>query len=278
MKNNFWSTIDRFFWVVITAFLFSHCATTSKKLIVTPTDLTPQNLRTHVAQNFQRLRSFEGKARIIIELPRSGHNGFSEVFINFPDSIFIKTEAMLGIDVGSLFLDHRVFGAYAPRENVLYYGESELLDLRDFLQIELTVPELYEAITGLTQISLNDSSEFSVDDGKYFVSSVVELGQIKYWIDPESFLVTKSQLLDKKKNVLLDKEMQRIRTRSGVMLPQIIRFTRPQAKERITVYYTEQKINRRISIGKFQLKPAKSAQRVYWGDLDRPQVDRARVK
>jgi len=278
VKKNFWPPVDKFFWVVITAFFFNHCATTSKKLIVPPTNLAPENLRARISQNFQRLHSFEGKARVIIELPRSGHNGFSEVFINFPDSIFVKTEAMLGIDIGSLFLDDRVFGAYAPRENVLYYGEVELLDLREFLQIELTPSELYEALTGLIQISLNDSSQFSVDDGKYLVASPAAAGQVKYWIDPENFLVTKSQVLDRTGKILLDKEMQRVRTRSGVILPQIIRFTRPLAKERITVYYTEQKINRRIAAGKFQLKPAKSAQRVYWGVLDRPQVDRARVK
>lgn len=231
-----------------------------------------------VSQNFQRLHSFQGKARVIIELPGSGHNGFSEVYINFPDSIFIKTEAMLGIDIGSLFLDHRYFGAYAPRENVLYYGEVESLDLREFLQVELSTHELYEALTGLIQVVVNGASTLSVEDGNYVVTTVVENGLLKYWIDPENNLVTKSQLLNQDGKILLSKEMQRIRRRNGVELPQIIRFTRPLARERITVYYTEQRINRSIDAAKFRLKHASNAQRVYWGDLEHPQIERTRIK
>lgn len=264
----------KIFFLIIASFIAFSCATTSK--IVPPAEVSPEFLQRQVRKNFQRLVSFEGKARVIIELPGSGHNGFSEVFINFPDSIFVKTEAMLGIDIGSLFLDRRYFAAYAPRENVLYYGEMELLDLREFLQIELNTGELYDALTGLIQVVINEDSKFFVEDGKYVVTTPVEEGMLKYWIDAKHDVVTKSHLYDRDGRLIFSEEMQRVRMRSGVALPQIIRVTRPQARERITVYYTEQKINRPIAAAKFRLRLASNAQRVYWGDLDRPQVERSR--
>lgn len=278
MNKKNWQRSLKFLSILSVSLFFNHCATTSKSRVVVPADLTLETLQSKVSQNYHRLQSFEGEARVIIELPGSGHNGFSEVFINFPDSIFIKTEAMLGIDIGSLFLNHRHFAAYAPRENIFYYGETENLDLREFLQVELKTEELYEALTGLVQVPMNASSRLSSDDGKLLVTATVEAGDLKLWIDPEKFLVTKSQLLDPSGKVLLSKEMQRIRRRNGVELPQIIRLTRPQARERITVYYTGQKVNASISPAKFKLKHASNARRVYWGDLERPQVDRNLMK
>ena len=274
VDKKFWQHFKNVLLIVTISPLFSNCATTTKSKITTLPDLAPQDLHRIVSQNFEKLHSFQGKARVIIELPGSGHNGFSEVFINFPDSIFVKTEAMLGIDIGSLFLDSRIFGAYAPRENVLYYGEVEQLDLREFLQVELSTNELYEALTGLVQITFNDASLVSIDHGQYVLASPLADGEIRYWIDPNSFLVTKSSLANREGKILLSKEMQRIRIRGGVALPQTIRLTRPLARERITVYYTDQKVNRPIAAAKFRLQHASNARRVYWGDLDRPQVDR----
>ena len=90
---------------------FINCAFTSKSKIPDISNLTPEDIQRKVYRNFQNLNSFEGKARVIIELPGRGYNGFSNVYINMPDSIFIKTEAILGIDVGALFVDSQYFGA-----------------------------------------------------------------------------------------------------------------------------------------------------------------------
>ncbi len=189
----------------------------------------------------------------------------------------MKTEAILGIDIGALFLDSRNFGAYAPRENTLYYGEIELLDLRDFLEIELTTEELREVLIGLVQISTNLTSELGVRDGKYFITTKVAAGDWQHWVDAEKFVVTKSQLIDDAGEVTLTKEFRRFRNKEGVHLPQLVRLTRPQARERITVYYTSQKVNHRIKPKNFKLNIADNAKKVYWGDIEQPKLDRSRL-
>lgn len=258
-------------WFLVIVF-FTGCAATLKAPNLS--EITPEDIKLKVSRNFQKLSSFEGKARVIIELPGEGYNGFSKIFINFPDSIYVKTEAILGIDIGALFLDSQYFGAYAPRENILYYGEVETLDLRDFLQVEIDTGELVEVFTGLTQIASDSKSTLSFEDGKFLISGSVSDGVLKYWVDPQKYIVTKSQLLNPQGKVVLIKEYQRFKKKEGIVLPQIIKITRPISKERITVYYTNQKINQSIAPGQFRLKLSRNARRIYWGDVEQPQINR----
>ncbi len=257
-----------FFFVTYSASLFLNCASTSKPPNLS--NFTPEDLQLRAARNLRNLQSFEGKARVIIELPGKGYNGFSNIFIKLPDSIYVKTEAILGIDIGGLFLDQRFFAAYAPRDNILYYGEAESLDLRDFLKIEIDTDELFEVFTGLNQIVVNDTSKLIFAGGKFVITTQLEQQSLIYEVDPKKYIVTKSQLVDAEGKTILLKEYRRLRTNKGVVLPQIIKITRPQARERITVYYTNQKINKKIAAEKFKIKPAKNAKKVYWGDVERP--------
>lgn len=240
--------------------------------------MTPEYIGSKVRQNFQKLQTFAGKARVIIEFPGNGYNGFAEVYMKMPDSVMVKTEAILGIDIGLLFMNSRFFAAFAPRENTLYYGEIETLDLRDFLEVELKTNELYEVFSGLIQISVDSTSTFSFEKNQYVITTKLSDGFQKDWVDPGKYVVTKSILFNQDGEEILVKEFLRVRESKGIVLPQTIRVTRPQARERITVYYTRQEINDKISAKKFVLNIPRNARRVYWGELDRPRMDRERLK
>ncbi len=261
-----------FFVTYCSASLFLNCASTSK--IPNLSNFTPEDLQLRVARNLHNLHSFEGKARVIIELPGKSYNGFSNIFMKLPDSVYVKTEAILGIDIGGLFQDQRFFAAYAPRDNILYYGEAETLDLRDFLEIEIDIDELFEVFTGLNQIVVNETSKLIFAGGKFVVTTQLDQQSLIYEVDPDKYIVTKSQLIDAEGKTILLKEYRRLRKTKGLVLPQTIKLTRPQARERITVYYTNQKINKKIAAEKFKIKPAKNAKKVYWGDTKRPALDR----
>lgn len=257
---------------------FTHCGAFLKSKTPDISKVTPEYLQAKVIQNLQKLKTFEGRARVIIELPGAGYNGFSEVFVNMPDSVLVRTEAILGIDVGLLFMDHRYFGAYAPKENTLYYGEIEILDLRDFLQVELDTEQLFEVFTGLTNLEVDSSSRVSFTDGKFLITNRQEREVVKYWIEPEKFIVTKYELVNNHGKTVLIQEFTRLRKKEGLVVPQTIRLTRPLARERVTVYYTKQKINQSIPSRKFRLKIPKNAKQIYWGDLERPRIDRELIR
>ncbi len=255
--------------VVLLATFFNNCAVGTKNRPPDLSQVSPQLIQAKVARNFSKLRSFEGKARVIIELPGEGYQGSSKIFINFPDSVFIKTEAILGIDIGALFIDARIFGAYAPRENILYYGEARTLDLRDFLQVEIATDALISVLTGLPQIPHDATTALALawDDNSYLLSVKHKNGMEKYWIDPKKYIVVKTELLDDNGALVMTGEYKRAKTKNGIVLPQTIRITRPAARERFTVYYTSQKLNKTIPSPQFQLKTANNAKRVYWGDV-----------
>lgn len=250
------------------------CAATSRN-IPDLDNVTSAQIQSKVLRNFGELKSLEGRARVIIELPGEGYSGSSKIYIKFPDSVFVKTEAILGIDVGALFLDSRYFAAYAPRENILYYGEVETLDLREFLQIEIETDELVEVFAGLTQVTDDSTATLTFEDGEYLISQQLGDKTLKCWVDPKNYVVTKSHLLNAAGEVILSKEYRRFRKKKGVMLPQIIKITRPLARERLTIYYTSQKVNKSIAPEKFRLKTSQNAKKVYWGGV-RLRTDRKR--
>lgn len=261
-----------FFVIFSSSFLYFNCATTSR--IPNLSNFNPEDLQLRAARNLSNLQSFEGKARVIIEIPGKGYNGFSSIFMKLPDSVYVKTEATLGIDVGDLFLDNRLFAAYAPRDNILYYGEAESLDLRDFLEVDIDTDELFEVFTGLNQIVVNETSKLDFIGGKFVITTKIDTRSLVYEVDSDNYIVTKNQLVDAEGKTILVKEYKRLRKTKGLILPQTIKLTRPQARERITVYYTNQKINKKIALEKFKIKPSKNAKKVYWGKKKRPAVDR----
>ncbi|MFQ5706471.1 MAG: outer membrane lipoprotein-sorting protein [bacterium] len=265
------------FFLVVSVFSI-HCASSFKNKTPDLSQISPQFLQAKVRDNYLKLLSFEGKARVVIELPGHGYNGFASVYLNMPDSVLVKTEAMLGIDIGVLFMNHQLFGAYAPRENTFYYGEVKTLDLRDFLQVELTTEELYEVFTGLLQILVDSTSTVDFVRGKYVVTNQLSQGYVKQWVDPKKFLVTKSELFNERGQLILTKEFRRIHKTKGLMLPKTIRLTRPRAKERVTVYYTRQKVNKHIPAKKFKLKLPDNAKKIYWSSLNHPRVEREQIK
>jgi len=200
-------------------------------------------------------------------LPGQGYNGFAQVLVKPPDSIYVKTEAILGIDIGVMFLSEKYFAVYAPRENTLYYGEAESLDLRDFLQIEIEREQLVEIFTGLTQLQSDSTTTLSEENGKFLLTGRLAEGLMKIWIDPGKNVVVQSEVTDGSGVVILKKEFQRFKRKDGIYLPQIIKITRPIARERLTLLYTRQKVNKEIEPGKFKLRTSKNAKKVYWRDV-----------
>jgi hypothetical protein len=254
------------------------CTSSSRLQIPDLSTTTPRQIQSKVESNFDRLNTFQGQARLIIEFAGSGYDGYALVYLIRPDSLFVKTEAILGIDVGALFLDHRYFAAYAPRENVLYYGEREILRLHDFLDVEIETDELYEALTGMVQVEVNATSQLKYDGNQILLLTAHEGGLNKYWISPKHYLVTRSEHYDETGNVVLRKELTRVRKNNGLVLPQTIKVTRPGDRERITVVYRKQTLNRKIDASAFKMKTAKNADKVYWGDLRQPRLDRESQK
>ena len=245
------------------AFLGS-CATTETLYIPSLSQVTSAELQQKVLLNLQKLDTFEGRARVIVELPGHGYNGFAHVLVKPPDSVYVKTEAIFGIDIGALFLDNRYFAAYAPRENTLYYGDAKSLDLQDFLQVEIEREQLVEVFTGLDQLQPESSSTLSEEDGKFVLTGKLAEGVKKFWVDPARNVVVQSELRDAAGTIILKKEFQRFKKKDGVYLPQLIKLTRPLAKERLTLVYTRQKVNKEVAPGEFKVRTSKNAKKIFW--------------
>ena len=83
------------FFLLLLAFgaLAIGCAGSSRGRVPDLSTTSPRLIQQRIAHNFRKMESFEGKARVIIEVPGEGHYGYSNIYIKFPDSVFVKTES-----------------------------------------------------------------------------------------------------------------------------------------------------------------------------------------
>jgi len=246
---------------------FAACASGSKTKIPDLSLISPLEIQKKVEKNAALLKTFEGRGKVIIELPGEGYSGNAHILVKNPDSVYVKLEAVFGIDVGALFIEPQLFAAYAPRENILYYGETKTLDLTDFLHIDLQTEKLPETITGLAKPDLLTNAVLSWDAGSYLITSVEDSMEVKYWVDAKKNVLIKSEVHDLSGNIILLKEFMRFRKTNGIIIPQTVRYTRPAARERLTLYYTQQLVNKELAAESFRVKTAKNAKKIFWGNV-----------
>ena len=132
-----------------------------------------------------------------------------------------------------------------------------------------------QTLVGLVQLPDDAEPTLRVVNNKFVLTIKSGDNTLKYWVDPENYGVQKCLLINDKNEIILKKEYDRFTKEKGVLLPQTIKITRPLARERLTVHYINQKINKNISSDKFKLKTAKNAKRVYWGNIVKPAINRS---
>lgn len=225
-------------------------------------DITPEEISRLTAEHFERLRTFRGRARIIYESPENSITGYARVAIQRPDSVFVKVEAMLGVSVGFFFANGRAFVLYSPFENTAYYGRVEDVDLSHLFQMAVAYHDLVESLSGVVKVPETPGRRVSIEKGHYVLEGPNDSGRDEIWVDPKKHVVSKWVTYDSLGDVVALREFKRFRKRRGVLLPQIIRFSRPQLRERFTFYFLKQEANVRLKKSDFAFKIPKSAAQV----------------
>ena len=227
-----------------------------------PTRTTPEEIYRRTAEQFERLETFRGRARVIYESPEMSMSGYSRVVIKRPDSVYVKMEAMLGVSVGYFFANGRAFVLYSPFDNRVYYGRVADVDLSRLFQMDVQYQDLVESLSGVVRARPAAGQELTVKDGQYVLTGASEFGVEETWVDPKKYVVTRSVLYDSSGAVIAVREFRRFRKHHGVLLPQIIQLSRPSRRERFTFYFLKQEANVPLKSSDFALKIPGSAARI----------------
>lgn len=251
-------------------------------------DWRPEELYSRVLENYRRLQSFRGEGPLTIESPQARLMAPAKVLVLKPDSIFIKVEAVLGIDAGFFFADRRQFATFSPLENLYFFGETQQVHELTFFQMDLTYDEMMSGLMGAalpyfdSTFTITREGEEYRFEGKrrpqsaeeklvhgmtqYAAAADSTAWQVTYWINAARGVVVKAEERDENGELYARQDFKRFRQIRGVWLPQLIQMQRPALKERLTIFYNHIEPNSKIAASEFVIRVPQNAKRVDLAD------------
>jgi hypothetical protein len=266
--------------------VLSGCAGRAPKM---DRDWQPHELHARVAENYRRLQTFRGRGPLTIESPQIRFSTAAEILAVKPDSLFIKVEASLGVDVGFFFVDRRQFASFSPLDNVYYYGETEKMRELMFFRMELTYDEMLSGLLGAALPPFDSSFTVTREGEQYRFegrrrrlagSSAPMMNangmhadtaateneeaewRLTYWVTAGRGVVTKAEQRDGGGELYARQDFKRFRRVRGVWLPQLIQMERPAERERMTIFYNHVEANKKIAPAEFAIRVPKNVKRV----------------
>ena len=242
--------------------LFSDCANIFQRKPLSLEDVTVQKIRSRVEENYWKLKSIKGRAHLSIESPEMGFTAFSNISLKLPDLLNVEVKAGLGFGVGSILVRDDQFVVYSSMENVVYYGDIQSFNLNKIGLADIQLDELMGLAAGLPLIPASGKSNLTIDDNKYVITLQSENIQKKYWIDPKKFVVTNFNIYKNDNQLFVQQEFSQFKKERGVYLPKVIKITRPEGRQRVTLFYTDRSTNKKINSDEFTIKIPDNAQKI----------------
>ncbi len=103
--------------IILFSVLFISCATVNKDVDYSEREFSIEALRRELSDNSGRLKTLEGSGKIMIESESSYEEANAKIYMKFPDSLMIKLEGPLGIDLALIFAGGGELKYYNIKEN-----------------------------------------------------------------------------------------------------------------------------------------------------------------
>jgi len=171
--------------------------------------------------NYNKLKTLQAKGRLSVYSSEFNENGTIHISVKMPDSLRIKVEGPLGIDVANFFMDSERYLLYLNREEVVYEGSSDTLNISRFLNdiIGITVEdnvinfqdmqsELIGLFTGVAFIDDLDLVSVNFTDSTKTVNLFKMtdiMGEILFEFPKNNELLQKVQIYDDNHNNRIEK-------------------------------------------------------------------------
>jgi hypothetical protein len=206
-------------------------------------------------KNHQKFETLQGRGKLVLQSPRQSFSGSAVVNLIHPDSIYVRIEAIFGLDVGAVFADANEFLIYSPMENIAYIGEeSDTLRLKSFLGFDLTFDEMMQSMSGLATLKNMPTAKVKIKDDELHIIGIADSIFYDYTLDTQFGLISKVEIKDFFGRTLRIEEYKNFTTINGVRIPRLVRFTRPNEKESLTIFYDQLDINKRLSAKDFYVR------------------------
>ena len=190
----------------------------------------------------------------MVESPRQSFSGQAVVRVNKPDSVYVRVEAILGLDAGVIFADRDNFLIFSPMENLAYTGSSEdTLHLKMFLGFDLTFDQMLHSMSGFALIDSLRNATLSSNGNDLILKGQQNGLFYEYTVDTHFGAVSRVVVRDANLTILRVEEYKRFVTIDKVRVPQLVRLIRPNEKESLTIFYETLRLNSRIPPKEFYI-------------------------
>lgn len=251
--------------LLLTALIFDACSGSGGNDL---DKLPVKEIKQRVNNNSSLIETMEASGNIAFDSPEQSGQGWIEVRIKKPDSVFVKIEGPFGISIAQALITRYDFIYYNVQENKAILGPTNDINIGAILRIKVSFDELLSGFSGgfVLVDSDKDSLDAGSENGLYTITAPRKPGTQMYYIDPTLYTVQKYNSLDEYQKTIVEVNYGNYfeENASGrtVYFPSSIKINNPGKKQSVYVDYINKTFNK--SDIKFSIKIPKSAKVTKW--------------
>lgn len=260
-------------WMVLLTFLSvlvsSSCSVFKFSSSINRQWSNPEEILREYSANYNKLNSFRAEGRLSVQSSEFNESGTIHVTVKMPDSLRIRVEGPLGIDVANFFLDSEKYLLYLNRDEVIYKGRSDTLNISNLLEdlIGVTIDdskinfqdiqsELIGMFIGAAFIdNLNlDPINFADSTKSVNLFKMSDLsGEILFEFPINNEFLQNVLIFDDNNIKRINKSFNRYSKNNDVFIPRRIVYTFEEEKSKISITYFNFQVNRSIRPEEFHI-------------------------
>lgn len=221
------------------------CAPTASRRTLSVKDIDVRTLLLNISHHQDTFKSIEAEGSVAIQTPTFSNSGSIELHAKRPDSMFIKIEGPFGIDVANILLTQKKFLIYNSLENRLIRGTTSRHAIGSLLHIDIDFSGILDLCGGVVPIEQDSPppSEYTVDDDRYLLVFHKTSGISRYWVDPETYSITRIQVEDLQGNILWEVRFSDYRSLDAIWLPFKMKVNDYHGGKSFTIMYSNARLN-----------------------------------
>ena len=241
----------------------SSCAP-AKIVVADASTISAASVLDRVKASASRIQNLIAHGTLTVERQNSGDSGSFDMVLKKPDSLVVKLSGPFGIDAGAVLITPQEFRFYNRFSNQLVIGPTTRANLRSLFHLDIDYDDILTIFSGM--IPVRDETLpptfYGVDENQYFLTFGRGGDVQEYWIDPESFTVSRYQILDEHGKLVMDaKTTVRNDTHRGI-LPRSVRFTFHRQRTRVSIFYDKVMMN--VPEIRSTFSVPSDVEKVYW--------------
>jgi outer membrane biogenesis lipoprotein LolB len=231
------------FCVPALCLLLAACAARESGVVLDTRAVAPDLLAQRVAERSGRVQTLTARGTLMMDAPEFSGSARFELALCRTDSALIRIEGPFGLDLATVFVNHKGFVAYNSMNNSVTTGSTDGRGLEAVFPVAIPMTRLLEAFAGNITLPAGVPSRYEVDNDRFLLAYRGPRYTESYWVDPAELLVTAFALTDSSGATILEMRASRLSSFDGFTLPRRVDIQMPPKDSQIVISFSTQKPN-----------------------------------